>query len=225
MSLIELKNLTKIYKMGDLEVPALKEVDLDINLGDFLAIMGPSGSGKTTLMNLIGLLDCLTEGSYKLKDEEVAEFSQKKRAKLRNQEIGFVFQVFNLLPRLTALGNVTLPLTYNKEVPVRESVDRAKRILDKVDLNERIKHKPNQLSGGERQRVAIARALVCEPSIILADEPTGNLDTKSGLEVMEILKKLNEEGKTIIVVTHEEEIAEYARRHIKLKDGCIVKKS
>ncbi len=222
MALIELKDLSKIYKMGDLEVTALKEADLDINSGDFLAIMGPSGSGKTTLMNLIGLLDRPTRGSYKLKDEEVAELSQKERAKVRNQEIGFVFQVFNLLPRLTALGNVILPLTYNKEIPTREGIDRAKSILDKVGLSERIKHKPNQLSGGERQRVAIARALVCEPSIILADEPTGNLDTKSGLEIMNILEKLNKGGKTIVVVTHEEEIAEYAKRHIKLKDGKIV---
>ena len=222
MALIELKDLSKIYKMGDLEVTALKEADLDINSGDFLAIMGPSGSGKTTLMNLIGLLDRPTRGSYKLKDEEVAELSQKERAKVRNQEIGFVFQVFNLLPRLTALGNVILPLTYNKEIPTREGIDRAKSILDKVGLSERIKHKPNQLSGGERQRVAIARALVCEPSIILADAPTGNLDTKSGLEIMNILEKLNKGGKTIVVVTHEEEIAEYAKRHIKLKDGKIV---
>jgi len=222
MSLIKLKNIKKTYNIGKIKVEALKDVSLEIEKGDFIALMGPSGSGKTTLMNLIGLLDTPTSGNYLLEDIEVEQKSKKELARIRNSEIGFVFQMFNLLSRHSALENVMLPLSYNKKkISYKNRKRKAEKALKEVGLSHRLKHKPNEISGGEQQRIAIARALINNPSIILADEPTGNLDTKRGLEIMEILESLNKSGKTIIMVTHEEEIAEYAQKVVKLKDGVI----
>lgn len=221
MPIIQLKNIKKTYKIDKLEVLALRNINLEVKAGEFLAIMGPSGSGKSTLMNIIGLLDRPTSGGYLLKGKDVSIKSGWERARIRNQEIGFVFQNFNLLPRQSALNNVILPMVYAK-VPPKERKEKAEQILKQIGLEKRLKHKPNELSGGEKQRVAIARALVNEPSIILADEPTGNLDSKSGQEIMEIFKKLNKQGKTIIVVTHEKTIADYTKQTIKLLDGEIV---
>ncbi|NQU99703.1 MAG: ABC transporter ATP-binding protein [Parcubacteria group bacterium] len=222
MSLIKLKNIKKTYDLGKLKVEALRDVSLEVKSGDFIALMGPSGSGKTTLMNLIGLLDTPTNGSYLLSKEKVDKKSARELARIRNNKIGFVFQLFNLLSRHSALENVMLPLSYNKKkINYKDRKGRAEKVLKEVGLSHRIKHKTNELSGGEQQRIAIARALINNPSIILADEPTGNLDTKKGLEIMEILKILNKSGKTIIMVTHEEEIAEYAKKIIRLKDGLI----
>ncbi len=218
--LIETKNLTKIYKIGKIKIPAVSGVDLKIKKGEFVAIMGPSGSGKSTLMNLIGCLDKPTLGTYLLEGEDISKKSDRELAKIRGGKIGFVFQSFNLLPKYTALANVNLPLVY-LGVSSWESFRRSKEALEKVGLGRRLYHRPNELSGGEIQRVAIARALVANPAVILADEPTGNLDSKSAIQIMEIFRKLNLEGVTIILVTHELHIAEYAARIIYLKDGKI----
>lgn len=222
MSLIKLSNIKKTYNLGKVKVGALKNISLEVQKGDFIALMGPSGSGKTTLMNLIGLLDTPTAGNYLLGGRRVDQKSKKELARIRSSQIGFVFQMFNLLSRYSALENVMLPLSYNKKrISYKDRKKRAKKALEEVGLSHRLKHKPNEISGGEQQRIAIARALINNPSIILADEPTGNLDTKKGLEIMEILKELNKFGKTIIIVTHEEEIAEYAKKMVKLKDGRL----
>ena len=218
--MIEINNVTKVYQMGEIEVHALRGVSLKIKNGECLTIMGPSGSGKSTLMNVLGCLDSPTEGNYHLHDEDVSTLSDTQLAHIRNREIGFVFQTFNLLPRTTALRQVELPLMY-AGVGLRERRRRAREALEAVGLGDRANHRPDELSGGQQQRVAIARALVTDPSIIMADEPTGNLDTKSGEEVLRIFKRLNEEGITIIFVTHDPEIAEYGSRTIHIRDGLI----
>jgi len=207
--------------MGMIDVEALRGIDLEVFLNDFLAIMGPSGSGKSTLMNIIGCLDVPTEGHYYLKGRPVEELSDDELAKIRNHEIGFVFQTFNLLPRTSALGNVELPLTY-AGCPRSERHKRAINLLEQVGLSDRMHHRPNELSGGQRQRVALARALVNKPSLILADEPTGNLDTQTGIEIMKLFEELHANGETIIIVTHEDHIAKYAHRVIHLLDGKVV---
>lgn len=222
--LIQLSNINKSYQNGDQELRVLKDIDLEVAEGEFLAIMGPSGSGKSTLMNIIGLLDRSSSGDYFLDETEVSHLSDKKLAQVRNKEIGFVFQQFFLLAKLNALQNVELPLIY-AGVPTSKRQGLAKQFLEKVELSERMHHLPSELSGGQKQRVAIARALVNNPSIILADEPTGALDTKTGQQIMELLTELNREGKTIIMVTHEPEIAEYAQRKIVLRDGVITEDS
>lgn len=218
--LIETENLWKTYKMGGEELHALKGVNLKVSKGEYLAIMGPSGSGKSTLMNLIGCLDTPSQGSYVLNGRQVAQMNDDELAHIRNREIGFVFQTFNLLPRATALHNVELPLIYNG-TDSKTRIEKAKHALELVDLSDRMGHKPNELSGGQRQRVAVARALVNNPSIILADEPTGNLDSKTGEEIMGLFARLHIEGNTIIVVTHEPEIALHANRVIYIRDGNI----
>jgi len=218
--LIEAKNLSRVYATEGVETVALKDVSLDINKGEFVAIMGPSGSGKSTLLHILALLDKPTSGSYLFDGKSIDEYSEDEMAKVRNEKAGFVFQAFNLLPRTTVLENVELPLLYSdkKESDWEELAMRAIKI---VNLEHRIKHESAQLSGGEKQRVAIARAMVNEPEILFADEPTGNLDTKAGNELMEIISKLNQEGRTIILITHEEEIAAFANRIIKLRDGLL----
>lgn len=218
--MIVLKAVKKIYNLGAEDVHALDGVDLTIERNEYISIMGPSGSGKSTLMNVIGCLDTPTEGKYNFEGEPVHEMDDNQLASIRNRKIGFVFQTFNLLAKLTALRNVELPLIY-ANVPREDRIAQAKSALEKVGLGDRMKHKPNELSGGERQRVAIARALVTNPSIILADEPTGNLDSKSGEEIMKIFNKLHASGNTIILVTHERYIAEHANRTIHLLDGKI----
>jgi putative ABC transport system ATP-binding protein len=217
---IKAENLGKNYEMGAERVHALCCVDLEIRRGEYVAIMGPSGSGKSTLMNLIGCLDTASEGKYWLAGRLVSELSDDQLARIRNKEVGFVFQTFNLLPRATALHNVELPLVYNG-TPADERLKRAKEALEAVELGDRMMHKPNELSGGQRQRVAIARALVNSPSIVLADEPTGNLDSKTGKEIMALFARLHREGHTIILVTHEREIAEQADRIVHIRDGKI----
>ena len=218
--LIDLRNINKTYRNGDQELKVLKNINLTVEEGDFVAIMGPSGSGKSTLMNIIGMLDRPTTGEYFLGNEDVANLGDKKLAKVRNNQIGFVFQQFFLLSKLNALQNVELPLIYaGASQGSRRNL--AKQYLEKVDLGTRMTHLPSELSGGQKQRVAIARALVNNPSIILADEPTGALDTKTGEQIMELLTELNAEGKTIIMVTHEPEIAAYAKRQIVIRDGVI----
>src|SRR5580693_5986463 len=217
---IKTQELAKVYEMGAEQVHALRGLDVEIRKGEYVAIMGPSGSGKSTLMNLIGCLDSPSSGKYWLAGRLVSDLDDDELAYIRNKEIGFVFQTFNLLPRATALHNVELPLIYNG-TPAEERLERAKKALEKVDLTERMHHKPNELSGGQRQRVAIARALVNNPAIILADEPTGNLDSQTGVEIMKLLDKLQSEGNTIILVTHEHDIATYAHRVISIRDGKI----
>jgi putative ABC transport system ATP-binding protein len=218
--LIVVQNLMKIYKMGGIEVHALRGVDLNIEKGEFVAVMGPSGSGKSSLMDILGCLSKPTSGSYKLDDEEVGKLSENRLAAIRNRKIGFIFQAYNLLPRTTALRNVELPLIYAR-APRRERRQRALAALEVVGLSDRIHHRPNEMSGGQQQRVAIARALVNEPSIFFADEPTGNLDTKSSAEVMKVFQQLSDAGNTILMVTHETDIAAYSRRIIRLRDGLI----
>jgi len=219
--LIKLENISKIYPLDGVTIPALTNINLAINKGEFVSIMGPSGSGKSTLMNLIGLLDIPTEGRIYLKGEDVSKLNSLKRAELRRKTIGFVFQQFNLLPRITALENVILPLLYCRE----EKNERKKKgiqMLKEVGLGERTDHRPTQLSGGQQQRVAIARALINDPQIILADEPTGNIDTKTGSQIMNILSRLHKKGNTIITITHEKRIADYAQKTLNLIDGKIV---
>ena len=222
MPLIETRDLWKTYVMGEEEIHALRGVSIQIERGEYVAIMGPSGSGKSTLMNLIGCLDTPSRGSYLLNEKEVASMNDDELAQIRNQEIGFVFQTFNLLPRATALHNVELPLIY-AGVSGKLRQDRAKQALEKVDLMSRASHRPNELSGGQRQRVAIARALVNDPSILLADEPTGNLDSKTGNEIMGVFERLHDSGNTIVLVTHEADIAAYAHRTIHIRDGEVEK--
>ena len=218
--LISLKNICRSYRNGEQELQVLKNINLEIGAGDFVAIMGPSGSGKSTLMNTIGMLDTPTSGEYYLEGQEVARLGEKQLAQVRNQQIGFVFQQFFLLSKMDAVQNVELLLIY-AGAPAAQRRKMAEEYLSKVELTDRIHHLPSELSGGQKQRVAIARALVNDPSIILADEPTGALDTKTGSQIMELLVELNEEGKTIIMVTHEPEIAAYAKRQIVIRDGVI----
>jgi putative ABC transport system ATP-binding protein len=222
MPLIETRDLWKTYVMGDEEIHALRGVSIAIERGEYVAIMGPSGSGKSTLMNLIGCLDTPSKGTYLLNNKEVSQMNDNELARIRNEEIGFVFQTFNLLPRATALHNVELPLVY-AGMPKKERLEQAKAAMEKVELTHRMTHKPNELSGGQRQRVAIARALVNNPSILLADEPTGNLDSKTGVEIMALFAKLHQGGNTIIVVTHEADIAAHAHRVIAIRDGEVAK--
>lgn len=219
-AVIQIRDLKKIYKMGDSIVKALNGVTFDVERNEYIAIMGPSGSGKSTLMNMIGCLDTPTSGDYYLNGSSVSQMDDNELASIRNREIGFVFQTFNLLPRTDCLQNVELPLIYSG-MKSSERKERARETLEKVGLGDRTHHKPNELSGGQRQRVAIARALVNNPSILLADEPTGNLDTKTGVEIMELFEELYRAGNTILLVTHEEDIAEHARRVIRLRDGVI----
>lgn len=222
MNIINIEHIAKIYQVGLEEVQALRDVSLRIDKNEYVAIMGPSGSGKSTLMNMLGCLDTPTKGKYEFNGVNVSEMTDNDLARIRNKEIGFVFQTFNLLPRSDALHNVELPLIY-AGISFAERRERAKKALEDVSLGDRITHKPNELSGGQRQRVAVARALVTNPSIILADEPTGNLDSRTGEEIMQLFNELHEKGNTIILVTHEEYIAEHAARIIRLKDGLIEK--
>lgn len=219
-AMISVQNLRKTYQMGTQLVHALQSVTLDIHNNEYVALMGPSGSGKSTLMNLLGCLDTPTSGEYYLNGTNVSTMTDDELADVRNKDIGFVFQTFNLLPRLTALENVALPLVYSGLGRTARN-EKARKALEAVSLGDRMTHKPNEMSGGQRQRVAIARALVNDPAIILADEPTGNLDTKTSLEIMQIFDEIHQQGNTIILVTHEEEIAEYAHRIIRLRDGLV----
>lgn len=220
-SLVKLSKVNKIYQTGEVSFQALKDINLEIKKGDFIAVIGASGSGKSTLMNIIGLLDKPTLGSYDLDGQDTSHLKENTLASLRNKKIGFIFQSFNLLPRTTALDNVAIPLIY-AGVPFNERKKEAKEVLKQVNLADKEDSRPSQLSGGQQQRVAIARALVNDPDIILADEPTGNLDSKSGQEIMKIFDRLHQSGKTIIIITHEKDIAKYAKRIIRLKDGRIM---
>jgi putative ABC transport system ATP-binding protein len=220
--LIECKQITKIYPVGEINVTALKGVSITIEKGEFVAIMGASGSGKTTLMNIIGCLDQITSGQYFLEGEDITKLNRYALSQIRNKKIGFVFQNFNLLPRTTALENVELPLFYGNHLSSREKRQRAIEMLNRLGLKERIYHYPSQLSGGQQQRVAIARALIKGPALILADEPTGNVDSKTSQEIMNLFQQLNKEGITIILITHEKDIASYAGRLVTIKDGTIL---
>ncbi|MCB0762815.1 MAG: ABC transporter ATP-binding protein [Flavobacteriales bacterium] len=217
---IRIEDVFKIYQLGTQTVNALNGVDLIVESNEYLALMGPSGSGKSTLMNVMGCLDTPTKGRYYLNGPDVAQLSDDELAEIRNKEIGFVFQTFNLLPRYSAIDNVALPLIY-AGIPQAKRVERAKEVLDMVGLGDRMEHKPNELSGGQRQRVAVARALVNNPAIILADEPTGNLDTQTSYEIMELFNQIHRQGNTVILVTHEEDIAEHAHRVVRLRDGKV----
>ncbi len=217
---IKIRNITRDFPLGNEVVKVLKGIDLDIERGEYVALMGPSGSGKSTLMNLLGCLDTPTSGSYELNEKDVSNMTDDELAEIRNKEIGFVFQTFNLLPRTTALENVALPMIY-AGASKKDRTERAKEVLTNVGLADRMDHKPNQLSGGQRQRVAVGRALVNNPSIILADEPTGNLDSKTSLEIMNLFNQIHQAGNTVILVTHEEEIAKNAHRIIRLRDGMV----
>lgn len=220
--ILSVRNVAKIYELGSIKVPALRGVSLDIEKGSFVTIMGPSGSGKSTLMNIIGCLDRPTEGSVEIEGIETAKMDRSQLAYVRNKKIGFIFQSFNLLPRMSALNNVVLPFLYSDQ-PKNHHRERALKLLKSVGLEDRVTHKPNELSGGQKQRVAIARALVNDPAIILADEPTGNVDSRSGLEIMVLLQKLNDEGMTILMVTHDRSIAQHSQRIIYLGDGKIIR--
>ncbi len=218
--LIELTAISKVYRIGNQELQALKYIDLTINKGEYVALMGPSGSGKSTLMNILGCLDTPSNGLYRLNGKLVSDMTDSELAGIRNQEIGFVFQSFNLMPRQTALENVALPLVY-AGVKKQDRLDKAAQVLAHVGLADRMEHKPNELSGGQRQRVAVARSLVNSPSIILADEPTGNLDTKTSEEIMGLFEEIHQQGNTVILVTHEEDIAQRAKRIVRLRDGLV----
>jgi len=218
--IISVRDISKIYQLGQLEVKALQSITLDIQPNEFVALMGPSGSGKSTLMNILGCLDTPSGGTYELNNIDVSSMSDDELAQVRNTQIGFIFQTFNLLPRLTALDNVALPLVYGGHSK-KERDEKAMHALELVGLGDRVHHKPNELSGGQRQRVAIARAIVSDPAIILADEPTGNLDTKTSIEIMSILERIHNHGNTIILVTHEPDISEHAHRIIRLRDGLV----
>ncbi len=220
MSLLVLKNISKKYVIGTETIHALRSVSISISKGEYVALMGPSGSGKSTLMNIVGCLDTPTSGEYSLNGKEVSKMDDNELADIRNKEIGFVFQTFNLIPRSSALDNVALPLVY-AGLRKNERIEKATSVLTDVGLGDRISHKPNELSGGQRQRVAVARALVNHPSIILADEPTGNLDSKTSEEIMALFRDIHQKGNTIIVVTHEEDIAQHAHRIVRLKDGLV----
>ena len=222
MKIIEIKDIKKYFQVGNQIVKALDGIDININKNEYVSLMGTSGSGKSTLMNILGCLDTPTHGSYILNNKIVSELTDNELAEIRNVEIGFVFQTFNLLPRATALENVMLPLVY-AGMPKQERIDRAVEVLEQVQLADRMDHRPNELSGGQRQRVAVARALVNKPSIILADEPTGNLDSKTSIEIMGLFEEIHRAGNTVIIVTHEEEIAEHTHRIIRLKDGVVFK--
>mgnify|MGYP002637634506 FL=1 len=219
-NVIETRNLAKIYQMGSEKVHALRDISIDIKTNEYVALMGPSGSGKSTLMNMIGCLDTPSKGTYVLNGHDVSRMTDNELAEVRNQEIGFVFQTFNLLPRATALENVSLPLIY-AGIPLSKRNERGNEVLKQVGLDDRATHRPNELSGGQRQRVAVARALVNNPSIILADEPTGNLDSKTSIEIMGLFEDIHKAGNTVILVTHEEEIAQHAHRIIRLRDGLV----
>ncbi len=219
-TVIDIQAIGKTYRIGEVEVHALRSVDLNIKKGEYVALMGPSGSGKSTLMNVLGCLDTPSRGTYVLNGTQVSKMTDNELAEIRNKEIGFIFQTFNLLARNTAIDNVALPLVY-AGVNKKERISRAEKTLTDVGLGDRMEHKPNELSGGQRQRVAIARALVNNPSIILADEPTGNLDTKTSHEIMDLLEQIHENGNTVIIVTHEEDIAKRAKRIVRLRDGVV----
>lgn len=219
--MIEIKDIVKRYVTGEIDFTALKNISLKIQKGEFTSIMGPSGSGKSTMMNILGCLDRMDSGTYILNGQNISNLNDKQLAHIRNKEIGFVFQAFNLLPRMTVLENVELPMAY-AGVPKKERREKALFALDRVNLSDRVKHRPNEISGGQKQRVAIARAIVNSPAVIMADEPTGNLDTKSSVEIMRIFQELNCEGATIIMVTHESEIANHTKRVVKFRDGEII---
>lgn len=218
--MIVIKNVTKTYTMGSMKLTVLKKISLDIEKGEYVSIIGPSGSGKSTLMNILGCLDIPTEGSYYLDNKEISDYTEDQLSEIRNEKIGFIFQKFNLLPKLSALENVELPLIY-RGMPAIERKTRAEKLLSDVGLGDRLDHKPTELSGGQQQRVAIARALAGDPPILLADEPTGNLDSKSGDEVVKIIDEMHQKGKTIILITHDNEMAQLANRIVSIKDGII----